>query len=100
MYTVGFIIYYAFSVYMFILMMRVVLDWISILSRDWRPKGAILVIANFVYSLTDPPVRFFGRLIPPLRIGGIALDLGFLVLFILLIVGQRLCVWLFFNVLA
>lgn len=100
MQTVGLIVYYAISVYLFVLMLRVVLDWVSLLARDWRPRGAILVVANIVYSLTDPPVRFFGKLIPPLRFGGIGLDMGFLVFFILLIVVQRLSIWIFFDLLA
>ena len=87
-------IYYLFSLYMFILALRVVLDWISVLSVNWRPKGLILVGANFVYALTDPPIRPLGRLIPPLRLGGIALDLGFLVFFLLLILAQRAWVML------
>lgn len=89
---IGLVIYYAINVYVFILILRVVLDWVQILARDWRPQGIILVLANLVYALTDPPVRFFGRLIPPLRIGGIALDMGFLVFFILLFVVQGLVV--------
>lgn len=100
MQTVGLIVYYAISVYLFVLMLRVVLDWVSLLARDWRPRGTVLVVANIVYSLTDPPVRFFGRLIPPLRFGGIGLDMGFLVFFILLIVVQRLSIWIFFDLLA
>ena len=91
---IGLVIYYAISVYVFILILRVVLDWVQILARDWRPQGIILVLANLVYTLTDPPVRFFGRLIPPLRIGGIALDMGFLAFFILLFMVQRLVIWL------
>ena len=81
---IGLVIYYAINVYVFILILRVVLDWVQLLARDWRPQGIILVLANLIYALTDPPVRFFGRLIPPLRIGGLALDMGFLVLFLLL----------------
>ena len=80
---IGLVIYYAINVYVFILILRVVLDWVQLLARDWRPQGIILVLANLIYALTDPPVRFFGRLIPPLRIGGLALDMGFLVLFLL-----------------
>ena len=95
---IGFVIYYVINVYVFILVLRVVLDWIQILARDWRPRGIILVLANLIYALTDPPVRFFGRLIPPLRIGGLALDMGFLVLFILLFGLQWLVVRLTFMV--
>ena len=95
---IGFVIYYVINVYVFILVLRVVLDWVQILARDWRPRGIILVLANLIYALTDPPVRFFGRLIPPLRIGGLALDMGFLVLFILLFGLQWLVVRLTFMV--
>ncbi len=95
---IGLVIYYVINVYVFILVLRVVLDWIQILARDWRPRGIILVLANLIYALTDPPVRFFGRLIPPLRIGGLALDMGFLVLFILLFGLQWLVVRLTFMV--
>ncbi|WP_282922661.1 YggT family protein [Mobiluncus massiliensis] len=95
---IGLVIYYVINVYVFILVLRVVLDWVQILARDWRPRGIILVLANLIYALTDPPVRFFGRLIPPLRIGGLALDMGFLVLFILLFGLQWLVVRLTFMV--
>ncbi|EFU79811.1 MULTISPECIES: YggT family protein [Mobiluncus] len=94
----GLVIYYVINVYVFILILRVVLDWVQILARDWRPRGIILVLANLIYALTDPPVRFLGRLIPPLRIGGLALDMGFMVLFILLFVVQRVAVNIAFMV--
>lgn len=95
---IGLVIYYAINVYVFILILRVVLDWVQLLARDWRPKGIILVFGNLIYALTDPPVRFFGRLIPPLRIGGLALDMGFLVFFMLLFLLQWLVVRLTFMV--
>ena len=94
----GLVMYDVINVYVFILVLRVGLDWVQILARDWRPRGIILVLANLIYALTDPPVRFFGRLIPPLRIGGLALDMGFLVLFILLFGLQWLVVRLTFMV--
>ncbi|WP_043500484.1 YggT family protein [Georgenia sp. SUBG003] len=68
--------------YMLVLIVRLVLDWIQVFARSWRPTGVVLVLANLVYSLTDPPLRFLRRFIPPLRLGQVQLDLGFLVLFI------------------
>ena len=68
------------SLYILVLLVRVVLDWVQILARDWRPHGVVLVIAEVIYSLTDPPLRKLRRFIPPLRLGSVALDLGFLVL--------------------
>lgn len=71
------------TLYMVVLMGRVVFDLIQAFSRGFRPSGFVLVLANVVYALTDPPMRFFRRLVPPLRIGSVALDLGFLLLFLL-----------------
>ena len=66
--------------YTLVLLARIVLDWVQLFSRSWRPTGIVLVIANVVYALTDPPLRFLGRFIPPLRLGAVAIDMGFLVL--------------------
>jgi YggT family protein len=51
-----------------------------VFSRDWRPRGPVLVLAETVYSLTDPPLKALRRVLPPIRIGGVALDLAFFVL--------------------
>ena len=66
--------------YLLVVFGRLVLDWIRMFSRDWRPKGVMLVIAEAVYTLTDPPLNALRKVIPPLRLGGVSLDLGFLVL--------------------
>jgi YggT family protein len=71
---------FALFLYFIVLLARLVLDWVQVFSRDWRPRGPMLVVAEVVYSLTDPPLRALRRVIPPLRLGGIALDLAFLVL--------------------
>lgn len=78
------------SLYMLVLLVRVVLDWVQLFARQWRPTGIVLVVANLVYTLTDPPLHVLGRLIPPLRLGGVGLDMGFLLLVIAIIVAQRL----------
>lgn len=62
---------------------RLVLDWVQALSREWRPRGAILVVAEAVYTVTDPPLRLLRKILPPLRLGAVQLDLAFLVLAIL-----------------
>ena len=77
---VGQILYAVLSLYLFVLIGRLVFDWIMVFSRDFRPKGPVLVLANGIYALTDPPLKALRKVIPPLRLGGIALDLGFLVL--------------------
>lgn len=69
------------SIYLFILLIRAVLDWVVMLSRGWRPRGLVLVLANICYQITDPPLKLLNRFIPPLRLGPVAMDMGFLVLF-------------------
>lgn len=66
--------------YFLVLIGRLVFDWVQVFSRDWRPQGVVLVLAEIVYSLTDPPLRALRRVIPPLRLGSVSLDLAFLVL--------------------
>lgn len=70
------------NIYLFVLIARLVIDWIQLLARDWRPKGVVAVIAEGVYTVTDPPLRALRRVIPPLRLGSVALDLSFLVLIV------------------
>ncbi|MFF3027647.1 MULTISPECIES: YggT family protein [unclassified Microbacterium] len=71
------IVHLALLLYLLVLFARLILDYIPMFNREWRPKGAGLVAAEFAYTLTDPPIRFFRRFIPPLRIGSISLDFGF-----------------------
>ena len=71
------------QIYVLVLIARIVLDYVFMFARQWRPRGFVLVIVEGVFSLTDPPIRMLRRVIPPLRLGGVSLDLAFLVLFIL-----------------
>lgn len=83
------------SVYLLILVARAVLDVVQVMARGWSPRGAMLVIANLIYTLTDPPLRALGKVIPPLRLGGVALDMGFLVLLFGLQFLQRILIVFF-----
>ncbi|WP_067200566.1 YggT family protein [Microbacterium sp. XT11] len=71
------VVHLALLLYLLVLFARLILDYIPLFNREWRPKGAGLVAAEIAYTITDPPVRFFRRLIPPLRIGSVSLDFGF-----------------------
>jgi YggT family protein len=71
------------------LIIRLIFDWVQMFSRDWKPRGVVLVAAEGVYSVTDPPLRALRRVIPPLRIGGIALDLAFMLLFFIVVILLR-----------
>ena len=76
-------IYDLLQIFFFLLIARLVLDYVQMFARSWRPTGVVLVLAEIIYSITDPPLKALRRVIPPLRIGGIALDLSFLVVIIL-----------------
>ena len=68
------------DLYLLILLVRVVLDWVQVFARQWRPQGLVLVLANLVYALTDPPLRLIRQKVPMARLGGVGIDLSFLVL--------------------
>lgn len=61
---------------------RVVLELVQMFARDYRPSGPALLFFEVVYSVTDPPIKALRRVIPPLRLGAVSLDLAVLVLFI------------------
>ncbi len=76
--------------YFLVLWGRFIVDLVRGVNRSWRPQGFLLVLVELVYTLTDPPVRFFRKLVPPLRIGPIALDFGFTLTMLCCIVGMSL----------
>ena len=77
---------YALTIYLVLLVGRMIFGWVQVFAREWRPKGVVLVIAEAIYTVTDPPLKFLRRFIPPLRIGMVAMDLSFMVLFIVVLI--------------
>ena len=74
------LLYLVVLVFLVLLIGRLVLEWVQVFARDWRPRGVALVLAEIVYSATDPPLRGLRRVIRPVRLGAVQLDLAFLVL--------------------
>lgn len=68
------------DIYFLILIGRLVLDWIQVFARQWRPRGVILVVAEAIYSVTDPPLKAIRKVVKPIRFGGVAIDVAFLLL--------------------
>ena len=77
---------YALTIYLVLLIGRMIFGWVQVFAREWRPKGVVLVLAEAIYTVTDPPLKFLRRFIPPLRIGMVAMDLSFMVLFIVVLI--------------
>lgn len=69
-------------IYWIVLIIRLVFDFVQIFARNWEPRGILLVIAEFIYTITDPPLKLLRRVIPPIRLGPVRFDLAFLILFI------------------
>jgi YggT family protein len=80
----GSLIAQVLQLYLLVMIGRLVFDYVQIFARSWTPSGFLLLLVESIYSLTDPPLNFFRRFIPPLRIGSISLDLSFLVVIILI----------------
>jgi YggT family protein len=85
-----FVLSFVLNLFFIALICRLVLDWIQVLARQWRPRGPLLFFAEGVYTVTDPPLKFLRRLIPPLSLGGVRLDLAFLVLLLIVSFALRL----------
>ncbi|MCY0904249.1 YggT family protein [Arthrobacter sp. H14-L1] len=84
------LLYLLLFLFFLALMVRLVFDWVQVFARGWRPKSMALVAASGVYSVTDPPLKLLRRWIPPLQLGGMSLDLGFMLLLILVGIAMSL----------
>jgi YggT family protein len=83
------VLFYILSIYLVLLLGRLILSWIQAFSRSWTPRGFVLVIAEIIFTATDPPLRLLRRYIPTLRLGSVALDLSFMVLFFVVIFAMQ-----------
>ena len=79
---VGLVIDLILRLFLLLLFARFVVDWVQVFARSWTPKGVVLVLLEIIYSITDPPIMFIRRFVPPLRIGSIALDTSFIIVLI------------------
>lgn len=86
------VLYLVVLLYLILLLARLVLDWVQVFARDWRPRGVVVVIAEVVYTATDPPIRAVRRVVKPIRIGQVQLDLAFTIVV--------LACWILLRVLA
>ena len=83
MQTFGEILVLILLVFIGLLWIRFIVDWVQVVARRWEPHGPLLVALEGVYSATDPPIVFVRRFVPPLRLGAVALDTSFLIILIL-----------------
>ena len=82
MQSVASAVHLALFVFLLFLIFRLIMEYVFMLARSYQPSGLVAVVLELAYSVTDPPLKALRRVLPPLRIGQISLDLGFIVLFI------------------
>ena len=86
------VLIYLLSIYLVVLIGRMIIGWIQVFARSWQPTGVVLVVAETIFTLTDPPLKFLRRYIPPLRLGRVAMDLSYMVLFIVVLILLQVAV--------
>lgn len=77
-YAIGTVLQIALRIYILLLWARFIIDWVMVLNRRFRPRGFVAVLVEVVFTATDPPIKLFRRLLPPIRLGQISLDLGWM----------------------
>ena len=80
--VVGVVIEYVLWFFIAFMWVRFVTEWVQVFARRWEPHGPLLVALEGVYTATDPPIVALRRVVPPLRIGSVALDLSFLLVMV------------------
>lgn len=88
--TIGAILDVLIGLAIFLVIARLVIDWVQLLARQWRPSGFVAVLCEAIFSVTDPPLRALRRVIPPIRLGGVMLDLSAMLLLLMLFIAQSL----------
>jgi YggT family protein len=83
---------YVLTVYLVVLIGCMILSWINVFVRPWYPPRIVKALALGIFTLTDPPLKFLRRYIPPLRLGTVSLDLSFMVLFIVVLILLQVAV--------
>nr|WP_260981266.1 YggT family protein [Curtobacterium pusillum] len=82
------ILYFLLLLYFFVMWGRFALDIVQAYNRSWRPRGGLLVASEVVYTLTDPPIRTVRKALPPLRMGPVALDFGWTIVMLVVIIAM------------
>lgn len=93
----GAIIARLLQLYLLVMFARMILSFVPLLVRDWHPRGVLLVIAEVIYTATDPPLRLLRKVLRPVRIGTIMLDLAFIGLYIIVLIAMRVNSAVFFS---
>jgi YggT family protein len=92
----GEILIFLLNIFLGLMLVRLVVDWVQVFARSWTPRGPVLFVLEIVYTATDPPIKFVRRFVPPLRLGGVALDTSFLIVLVVVYLLRTLVATVFY----
>ena len=81
---IGQVIYLLLWAFLLFLFARVIMGFVFQYARRWRPRRGAAASLEVVWSVTDTPVHALRRVIPPLRVGTVSIDIAFWVLVLVL----------------
>jgi YggT family protein len=84
------IIYYLLFIYWLLLLGRLVIELVRTFAREWRPTGASVVVIETVFTTTDPPIKALRRILPPIPLGPVRLDLSLMITMIVVLIAMSL----------
>ena len=74
------VVYFILFIFWLLLIGRIIIEFIRSFARDWQPSGFVVIVLEAIFTVTDPPVKLLRRLIPPVNLGGVRLDLSIMAL--------------------
>jgi len=83
------------DIFKYALFARLIIDYVRMFARNWRPNSLLISFFELIYAVTDPPMKYVGRFVPPLRLGGVSLDLSFIVLLIAISLARSIVIAVF-----
>ena len=88
----GQILYWAVQLFVYAMFARFIVEFVMSVNRGWRPPAILMPVVDFAFTITDPPLKFVRRFVPPIRLGIVALDLAWTIVLIAALFLQRLVV--------
>jgi YggT family protein len=73
-----------------VLVARAILDWSVVLAGPSVPGSPRSKAISVVYRITEPILAPVRRVIPPIRAGGVGIDLSYIVVFLAIVVLRAL----------
>ncbi|WP_439029194.1 YggT family protein [Gordonia terrae] len=83
------VLYYVLLIFWLLLLGRLVVELVRTFAHEWRPTGFAVVVIEMVFTATDPPIKALRRILPPIPLGPIRLDLSLMIVMLVVIIGMN-----------